>query len=90
MLFMIVEHFRNGDALSVYRRCRDRGRMAPEGLQYVASWVDAKFERCFQLMEADDAKLLEQWIANWKDIVEFEVFPVVTSMEAAASIEPRL
>jgi hypothetical protein len=90
MLFMIVEHFRNGDALSVYRRFRDRGRMAPEGLQYVASWVDAKFERCFQLMEADDAKLLEQWIANWKDIVEFEVFPVVTSMEAAASIEPRL
>jgi uncharacterized protein DUF3303 len=90
MLFMIVERFRNGDALCVYRRFRDRGRMAPAGLQYVASWVDAKFERCFQLMEADNAQLLDQWIANWQDIVEFEVFPVMTSKEAAASIEPRL
>jgi Protein of unknown function (DUF3303) len=90
MLFMIVEHFRNGDALAVYRRFRDRGRMAPEGLHYVASWVDAKFERCFQLMEADEAKLLDQWIANWEDIVEFEVFPVITSKEAAARIELRL
>jgi hypothetical protein len=89
MLFMIVEHFRNGDPLPVYRRYRDRGRMAPDGLQYVASWVDVKFERCFQLMETADAKLLDQWLTHWDDIVEFEVFPVITSKDAADRIEMR-
>jgi hypothetical protein len=89
MLFMIVEHFRNGDPLPIYRRYRDRGRMAPDGLQYLASWVDVKFERCFQLMETADAELLDQWIANWDDLVEFEVFPVITSKDAADRIEMR-
>jgi Protein of unknown function (DUF3303) len=90
MLFMIVEHFKNADPLPVYRRFRDRGRLAPEGLQYVSSWVDEKFQRCFQIMETADPGLLEQWIANWKDIVDFEVHPVVTSKEAAARIADRL
>ena len=90
MLFMIVEHFKNADPLPVYRRFRDRGRMAPEGLHYVSSWVDEKFERCFQVMETTDRRLLDQWIANWSDIVEFEVYPVVTSKDAAASIAHRL
>jgi Protein of unknown function (DUF3303) len=90
MLFMIVEHFKNADPLPVYRRFRDRGRLAPEGLQYVSSWVDEKFQRCFQIMEAADPGLLEQWIANWNDIVDFEVHPVVTSKEAAARIADRL
>jgi hypothetical protein len=90
MKFMVIEHFRNRDPLPVYRRFRDRGRMAPEGLQYLSSWVDEKFERCFQLMEAVDRTLLDQWIANWSDIVDFEVFPVVASAEAAQSIAPRL
>ncbi len=90
MLFMIVEHFKNADPLPVYRRFRDRGRLAPEGLQYVSSWVDEKFERCFQIMETADPGLLEQWIANWNDLVEFEVHPVVTSKEAAARIADRL
>ncbi|HTC52486.1 MAG TPA: DUF3303 family protein [Steroidobacteraceae bacterium] len=90
MKYMVVEHFRNGDPLPVYRRFRDRGRMAPEGLQYLSSWVDEKFERCFQLMEAPDQTLLNQWIANWSDIVDFEIFPVVTSAEAAQTIAPQL
>lgn len=90
MLFMIVEHFKNADPLPIYRRFRDRGRMAPDGLQYVSSWVDEKFERCFQVMETTDRKLLDQWIANWSDIVEFEVYPVVTSQDAAARIAHRL
>jgi len=90
MLFMIVEHFKNADPLPVYRRFRDRGRLAPEGLQYVSSWVDEKFQRCFQIMETADPGLLEQWIANWNDIVDFEVHPVVTSKEAAARIADRL
>ncbi len=90
MLYMIVEHFRDKDAVPVYRRFRDRGRLAPEGLTYVASWVDEKMERCFQVMETEDRALLEQWIANWSDIVEFEVYPVITSKEAVEKITPRL
>jgi hypothetical protein len=89
-LYMVVEHFRNSDAVSVYRRFRDRGRMAPEGLTYVSSWVDDKLERCYQLMETHDPKLLEQWIENWKDLVEFEVHAVMTSAEAAGKIAPEL
>jgi hypothetical protein len=87
---MIIEHFKNGDPVPVYRRFRDRGRLAPNGLQYISSWVDEKLERCFQIMETDDRKLLDQWITNWSDIVEFEVFPVVSSKEATERIAPRL
>lgn len=90
MLFMVIEHFKNSDPLPIYRRFRDRGRLAPDGLQYVSSWVDEKFERCFQIMETTDRKLLDQWIANWSDIVEFEVYPVVASKDAAARIAHRL
>jgi hypothetical protein len=89
-LYMVVEHFKNKDAVSVYRRFRDRGRMAPEGLVYVSSWVDDKLERCYQLMETHHRKLLEEWMANWKDLVEFEVYPVITSIEAAEKIAPQL
>jgi uncharacterized protein (UPF0212 family) len=87
---MVVEHFRGGDPVPVYRRFRDRGRLAPDGLAYVSSWVDEPMRRCYQLMETDDAALIVAWIANWADIVEFEVYPVITSEEAAARIAPRL
>ena len=90
MLFMIVETFKNKDAIPVYRRFRDRGRLAPEGLTYVSSWVDENLERCFQLMETDDRALLDQWIASWDDIVDFEVYPVISSKEAAEKISPLL
>jgi Domain of unknown function (DUF3303) len=90
VLYMIIEHFKNDDPVPVYRRFRDRGRLAPDGLQYISSWVDEKLERCFQIMETDDRKLLDQWITNWSDIVEFEVFPVVSSKEATERIAPRL
>jgi hypothetical protein len=89
-LYMVVERFRNGDAVPVYRRFRDRGRMAPEGLTYVASWVDEALKRCFQLMETEDRALLDRWIASWSDLVDFEVYPVIASQEAAARIAPRL
>ena len=90
MLFMVVEHFKEKDALPVYRRFRDRGRMAPEGLEYISSWVDDKLERCFQIMEAAERDLLDRWIENWSDIVDFEVFPVLSSKEATERIAPRL
>ncbi len=89
-LYMIVEHFKDRDAVPVYRRFREQGRMAPEGLSYVSSWVDENLERCYQVMETDDRQLLDLWMANWKDLVDFEVHPVITSQEAAARIEPRL
>jgi hypothetical protein len=89
-LYMVVEHFKNGDAVAVYRRFRDRGRLAPEGLDYISSWVDEKFERCYQVMETDNRRLLDEWIANWCDLVDFEVHIVVPSREAAEKIAPRL
>ena len=89
-LYMIVEHFRNGDATPVYRRFRERGRMAPEGLTYISSWVDEKLATCFQVMETPDRALLEEWMRNWTDLVEFEVHSVITSQEAAQRVAPKL
>ena len=89
-LYMVIERFKGGDAAPVYRRFRDYGRLAPEGLSYVSSWVDTKLERCYQLMETDNRLLLDEWIAHWSDIVDFEVCPVITSTEAAERVAPRL
>jgi hypothetical protein len=87
-IYMIVERFQDDPA--VYRRFQERGRMAPDGLQYISSWVDERFERCFQLMETHDRRLLDEWMANWRDLTEFEVYPVMTSKEAAEKIKPQL
>jgi hypothetical protein len=89
-LYMVVESFKNKDAATVYRRVRDNGRLAPEGLLYISSWVDDKLERCYQLMETHDRTLLDQWMANWSDLVDFEVHPVITSKETTERIAPRL
>jgi len=86
MLYMIVEHFKNGDPVPIYQRFQQRGRLAPDGLEYISSWVDEKLERCFQLMESPDVSHIDEWIANWTDIVEFEVYPVISSQEAAARV----
>ena len=90
MLFMVVEHFKNGDAVPVYQRFREQGRLAPPGVNYVNSWVSSDLARCFQIMEAPDRALLDQWLARWMDLVDFDVVPVITSAEAAASVAPRL
>jgi uncharacterized protein DUF3303 len=84
VLFMIVEHFRNGDAGPVYERFRQRGRLAPEGLRYINSWVTPDLTCCYQVMECEDRALLDRWILAWQDIVEFEIHPVITSAEAAS------
>ena len=87
MLFMVIERLGGlAAAEAVYRRYRDRGRMTPQGLDYVASWVEPDFNRCFKLMECDDPSLLSEWTARWHDLVEFEIVPVITSEEAAAAI----
>jgi len=90
MLFMVIEHFKNQDALSVYKRFREQGRMLPEGLRYIDSWTEANFYSCFQLMECDDPQLLQEWIARWQDLVDFEIFPVISSKEAVETVSPML
>jgi hypothetical protein len=83
MLYMVIERFRAGAAPEIYRRFRERGRMAPEGLEYVSSWVDHDFRTCWQLMRAEDPALFRTWTDAWKDLGEFEIVPVSSSAEAA-------
>lgn len=85
MLYMIIEDFK-GDPAAVYRRFRERGRLAPDGLHYVSSWVTSDLQRCYQVMSCDDRRLLDQWMAQWQDLVAFEVVPVIPSAEAGAAV----
>jgi len=88
MLFMVIENYRN--AKLVYQRFFEKGRMMPEGLNYVASWVEIEGDRCFQVMECDDSKLLHKWASNWQDIVDFEFIPVLTSKEFSGKMEAEI
>ena len=90
MLFMVVETFRNQDAKSAYRRVRDKGRMMPDGISFVASWVTADLARCFQVMEADDVTLLQRWVAEWCDLTEFEIVPVTPGRDTAKALSGQL
>jgi hypothetical protein len=90
MLFMVIERFRNRDPKPIYRRLRDQGRQMPDGLKYVNSWIEPSFERCFQLMACDDARLLQQWIVHWTDVMEFEIVPVVSSRDTREIVAPHL
>jgi hypothetical protein len=87
MRYMVVETFTHGPG-PVYARFRERGRLAPEGLVYVSSVVSADGARCYQLMDCDEPRLLETWMAAWRDLVDFEVVPVITSSEAASRFGP--
>ena len=86
MQFMVIERFRNQDAKSVYARFRERGRLMPEGLGFVSSWVSADLGRCFQVMECDDVTLLQRWVAEWSDLVAFEIVPVTPGKDTAAAL----
>lgn len=90
MLYMIIERFKNGDPVPVYRKFRDRGRQAPEGLTYVSSWITTDLTTCYQVMECGDRALLDQWTARWDDVTDFEIIPVITSAEAVQRVSPRL
>ena len=90
MLYMVYEKFKTIGAKDVYRRSKEKGRMLPEGLHYVSSWVDLEFTRCFQLMETDDITLFSTWTEQWRDIVDFEIIPVRTSADAMVEIAPTL
>jgi hypothetical protein len=91
MLFMIIERFKDNDMIPVYRRVRESGRSLPAGLKYVDSWIEPNFARCFQLMETDDAQLLQEWVLGWRGLgVSFEIVPVVPSVETRAVVAPFL
>ena len=90
MLYMVIETFRDGDPVPVYRRFNARGRLMPDGVTYRGSWVTDDLRRCFQVMECQDRRLLDEWMANWSDLTHFEVIPVITSEEARMAIAPRL
>ena len=91
MLFMIIETYRDTDMIPVYERVRDRWRMLPEGVKYLDSWVEPNFARCFQLMECDDLRLLQEWVLQWRGCgVSFEIVPVVTSAETRAVVAPHI
>ena len=87
---MVIEHFKNNDALAVYRRFNNEGRKMPEGLKFIESWVAANLSRCFQIVECDDLALIQRWISDWQDIVEFEVVPIVTSKQTFEIMKPKL
>jgi hypothetical protein len=90
MLYMIIESFKEGNAVPVYRRFREKGRLAPEGLTYISSWVSEDLTRCYQVMECKDRSLLDRWMAGWSDLVNFAIVPVLTSAQALERITPRL
>lgn len=90
MLFMVIEKFRNQNAKSVYRRFHEKGRLMPEGLTFVSSWVAADLGRCFQVMACDDVALLQRWAAAWSDLVEFEIVPVTAGKDTADALAEQL
>ena len=90
MLFMVIETFRNQDAKAIYRRLRDKGRALPDGLGFISSYVSADLGRCFQLMQTDDATLLQRWVADWSDLAQFEIVPVVGGSDTAKALAASL
>ena len=89
-LTMVIENFRNQDAKTIYRRFRDKGRMTPDGLTFVSSWVSADLGRCFQLMETNDVALFQRWVTEWSDLAEFEIVPVTPGKSTAEALSGQL
>jgi len=90
MLYMVIERYKEGAASEIYQRFRENGRMMPKGLEYISSWIDLDFKTCWQLMQTGDSTLFDNWMANWRDLVDFEIVPVRTSAEAAELMSSKL
>jgi hypothetical protein len=86
---MVIERFKNAEAVpAVYQRFREKGRMMPEGLTYVDSWIEPNFDRCFLVAECNDPRLIQQWVLQWHDLIDFEIVPVVSSKDTAGVVAP--
>ena len=91
MLFMVIERFEGNDMIPVYQRFLERGRLLPDGLTYVDSWIEANFGRCFQLMECADVRLLQQWVLHWRGTgTTFEIVPVAPSLQTREIVMAHL
>jgi uncharacterized protein DUF3303 len=90
MLYMVIERFKEGAAPEIYRRFRESGRTMPDGLDYISSWIDLDFNVCWQLMRTENFALFDQWIANWRDLIDFEIVPVRTSAEVVDLMTKKL
>jgi hypothetical protein len=88
--YLVIEHFRNRDPVPVYQRFQAQGRLMPNGLAYVSSWITDDLSRCYQVMETDDRRSLEQWMARWSDLIDFEVMPVLSSQQVQERLAPKL
>ena len=89
MLFLVIEHFRPGKVKEMYKRFDERGRMAPEGVNYVNSWIDSEVKTCYQIMDSPSEEKLKEWTSKWDDLVDFQIIPVITSAEAKAKVLMR-
>lgn len=87
MLYMVVETFKDSNPSPIYARLAERGRMMPDGLSYVGSWIAQDFTTCYQVMETDDFGHFEQWTSSWDDLMEFKIIPVMTSAEALEAVK---
>lgn len=90
MLFMVIEHFDQARVKETYARFHERGRMMPEGLTYIDSWISADFARCFQVMQCDDVTKLQEWVLAWGDLARFEIVPLARSKDTAAAVKKHL
>ena len=86
MLFMIIEKFHPGKVKNLYQRFEEKGRLMPEGVNYINSWIDSKINICYQVMESDSEVKIHKWISNWNDLADFEVIPVITSAQAKEKV----
>jgi hypothetical protein len=86
MLYMIIEKFHAGKAKAIYERFTEKGRLMPDGVKYIDSWITKDMSRCYQVMEAISEESIHGWISNWNDLSDFEVIPVITSDEAKARV----
>lgn len=86
MLYMIIEKFHSGKVKDIYKRFDEKGRLMPEGLSYINSWIDEQISTCFQVMETDNRDKIHDWISHWSDLADFEIIPVVTSAQAKEKV----
>ena len=86
MEYMIIERFKPEKLKAMYQRFEEKGRMLPEGVKYINSWIDERITVCYQVMESDSTEKINEWIGKWNDLVDFEVIPVITSLQAKMKV----